>query len=882
MLSALRFRAGQVVVIALLSALVTACAAFAPLYDRAMQQAAVAVTLEDAPSAVRDLQIYGPDATWSQLRTSPDELLGLIPEADHLFQKSVRGNSATTDLDLGRYDPIEGELWWRAGQCEHVVVTAGSCPSASRQIMVSENEADAFGFSVGTTVSAEASTLVATPGNPDPPIVRYTIVGVYRAAAPDWWQGLQLEGLAGVADGDLARHDVWLTDESTFTMPTPILSRERPWVGYRLRTDTIGVDELATIATDVTRLRTMVEDQSGAATDSTARDDPTPSVVSSLPELADQVDAQIEQGRTTVPLLLYQLGLLALLVLWLMLRAATDQRRPEVVVARLRGRGTTGARTLLMRELVPAALLGVVPGVAVALAGSWLARTYILPGDPPFELPRGLLVAILVAVAVLVLVTYIAVVRVAREPLGTLLHRTTGHRPGWRPGTGDAIAIAVSGAGVIAFATGSFTGVLALAAPALLSVFVGLVLGHLLPPAAARLGGSLLGRGRLRAGVALVDASRSIMTRRTVALATVAGALAVFSVCGLVVGERNRGLAAEQAVGAPAVVELQSTSLTATRLTVVESVLADLDPDGTRVTPVVRTAAPSREVATLAVEPEAFSRIALFAEGAPSQKAWSALSVGTAREPIPTIATGDPAEVEPDKMNVHGVDGILQEATRVAVVDRIPGDGPNLTVVDLATAKKLAEPDSESSISIWFAAEDQAFIDEVTDALASKGVFAADTRTLTGVRHELDASMASWSLWLGGVVGIAAVLLAVVALTVLTITSWRVRAWDLTALRLAGVGQRTVARIPTDAQLLSVLVGVLAGAACGVIGAALTLPDIPLFPTPPEVDATDLSIPWPAVATTAVGCLVVLGATAALLGRSVAAMVRFDRLRETA
>ncbi|MET8522119.1 FtsX-like permease family protein [Nocardioides sp. NPDC004968] len=881
MLSALRFRAGQVVVIALLSALVTACAAFAPLYDRAMQQAAVSVILEDAPSAVRDLQIYGPDAGWS-LRTAPDDLLGLIPGADHLFQKPVRGNSATTELDLGRFDTIEGDLWWRAGQCEHVVVTVGSCPSASRQIMVSENEAHAYGFAVGTTVNAEASSLVATPGNPDPPIVQYEIVGVYRAADPDWWQGLQLEGLAGVADGDLARHDVWLTDESTFATPTPILSRERPWVGYRLRTQTIGVHELETIATDIARLRTMLEDQAGAATDSTARDDPSPSAVTSLPALAEQVDAQIEQGRTTVPLLLCQLGLLGLLVLWLMLRAATDQRRFEVVVARLRGRGTAGARTLLMRELVPAALLGVVPGAAVALIGSWLARTYILPGDPPFELPRGLLVAILIAVAVLVLVTYAAVIRVAREPLGTLLHRTAGHRPGWLPGVGDAIAIAVSGVGVVAFATSSLTGALALAAPALLSVFVGLVLAHILPPAAARLGGSLLQQGRLRAGVSLLDASRSIMTRRTVALATVAGALAVFSVCGLVVGDRNRGLAAEQAVGAPAVVELQSTSLTATRLTEVESVLADLDPDGTRVTPVVRTAAPSGGIATLAVEPEAFSRIALFAEGAPSQKAWAALSAGPARTPIPTIAAGEPAEVEADKVKVHGVDGILQEARRVAVVDRIPGDGPDLTVVDLATAKKLAEPDSESSISIWFASEDPAFIDKVTDALASKGVFAADTRTLTGVRHNLDASMASWSLWLGGVVGIAAVLLAVVALTVLTVTSWRVRAMDLTALRLAGVGQRTVARIPTDAQLLSVLVGVVAGAACGAIGAALTLPDIPLFAIPPEVDVTDLSIPWLAVATTTIGCLIVLCATAVVLGRSVAATVRFDRLRETA
>ncbi|MEI7054399.1 FtsX-like permease family protein [Nocardioides sp. CCNWLW239] len=882
MLSALRFRAGQAVVIALLSALVTACAAFAPLYDRAMQQAAVAVTLQEAPSALRDLQIYGPASDWSQLRSTPDELLGLIPDADHLFHEPVRGVSASTKLDLDLHNPIVGELWWRAGQCEHVVVTAGSCPTESRQIMVSENEAQTYGLAVGTTVKAKPSTLVVDPTSQEALFVYYRIVGIYRASDPVWWQGLQLDGLAGVATSEVPRHDVWLTDESTFASPTPLLSQERPWVGYRLRTDAVGIDDLRTIATDLTRLRAMLEDQTSAGSITTAGDDPSPNAYTSLPELAGQVEAQIEQGRITVPLLLCQLGLLSLLVLWLMLRAATDQRRSEVVVARLRGRGSAGARTLLMRELVPATLLGVVPGVVIALIGSWLVRTYFLPGDPPFELPPGLLVATLAAVVVLVLVTYVAVVRVSREPLGILLHRTTGHRPGWRPGIGDAIAIAVSGAGVVAFATGSLTGTLALAAPALLSVFVGLLLGQLVPPAAARLGGSLLQRGRLRAGVSLLDASRSVMTRRTVALATVAAALAVFSVCGVVVGDRNRELAAEQIAGAPAVVELQSTSLTTTRLAAVESVLADLDPEGMRVTPVVRTAPASNAIATLAVDPLAFGRIALFGDDAPSQKAWSALSAGTARGRIPTIATGEAADAKADEIEVHGVDGVLQDATRVAVVDRIPGDGPNLTVVDLATATKLAEPDYESSISLWFASEDQKFIDEVTTELAGNGVYAADTRTLAGVRRGLDSSMASWSLWLGGVVGIAAVLLAVVALTVLTVTSWRERAVDLTALRMAGVDRRTVARIPTDAQLLSVLVGVLAGAACGVIGAALTLPDIPLLAMTPAVDVTDLSIPWPAVATTTVGCLVVLCAAAALLGRSVAAKVRYDRLRETA
>ncbi|MFJ9392836.1 FtsX-like permease family protein [Nocardioides sp. NPDC101246] len=886
MLSALRYRAGQVTVIALLAALVTTCAAFAPLYDRAMQQAAVAVTLENASSVERDLQIFGPDASWILERTDPEDLVAYVPDSDPVFEAPVLGRNATTLAEFaGIAKPVEGDLWWRAGQCEHVEITAGACPEASREVMVTENEAEAYDLAVGTRVESLAAEppMDINLEQPETPKVRYEIVGIYRPADDDWWQGLQLDGTVGVASSEEARHDAWLTDESTFSGETPFLFRERSWIGSRLRTSAVGVDEMAAIEADLRRLQDRVEEDPSQSADPDLNTAETVSlVVSSLPGLAERVDAQIEQSRTTVPLLLCQLGLLGVLVLWLMLLAATDQRRPEVVVARLRGRGTAGARSLLIRELLPPVLLGIPPGVGAALLGSWLARSYVLPGEPPFELRRGLAVAVVVAVVVLVLVTYAAAVRVAREPLGALLHRVTGRRPGWRLGAGDAVALAASGAGVVAFLTGSLAGPIALAAPALLSVFVGLVLAHLLPPVAARLGGALLLRGRLRIGVSLVEASRSIVTRRTVALVTVASALAVFSVCGLVVGDRNRALAAEQVAGAPVVAELQSAADTAARLKAVEQVLADVDPAAERVTPVVRIETANGAVSTLSVDPDAFRRIA-FSDGGvgPSPEDWAALADGSATGPTPAITSGEASLTEKDDLQVLGLDGIQQEAVKVAEADRIPGDGPLVTVVDLGTALKRAEPDFDSEVSLWFASADQAFLDQITTALADEGVIVTGVGTLTEARSDLDASVATWSLWLGVVVGLAAVLLAVAALTVLTVTGWRTRARDLAALRLAGVDRRIVDRLPAGAQLLPVLVGVAAGAGCGVYGAVLTLPDIPLFAVPPLVDATDLSIPWPAVAVAGLGCLVVLGVAAVVLGRAVAARARLDRLRET-
>lgn len=870
----MRYRIGQALVIALLSALIAACAAFAPLYDRAMQQAAVDVTLDNASTLERDVQLYGYVTMYVGRRLDAAELADLIP--GDLFEPAVRGRNATTMLGA---PGAKGDLWWREGQCEHIEITTGSCPDGPRQILVSENEAKVYGIAVNTTVTTPAAEPLVTETGEKPPTpnVTFKVVGIYRPADTVWWQGLQLSGIAGITSSDSPRHDVWLTDASTFGDSTPFLDDEMAWTGARLRTDAVGVEELAGLNKDLRALQARSESES----ESIDAGQLVSSMDTDLPTLADGVNAQIQQSRTTVPLLLVQLGLLGVIVLWLMLVAATDQRRPEVVIARLRGLGTPGARTLLMRELLPPVLIGIVPGVLVALGGAGLVRAYVLPGDPPFELPRGLVLALVVAAATLTLVTYAAAARIAREPLGALLHRTSGRRPGWRLGAGDAVAIAATGACVVAFVTGSLTGPIALAAPALLSVMVGLLLAHLFAPAAVRLGRALLTRGRLLSGVPLLEAARNTATRHTVTLVTVASALAVFSVCGVLVGDHNRELAAEQKAGAALVAELYSAETTATQLERVRQTLATIDPDSRQVTPVLRTVAPSGAAMTLAVDPEAFRRIALFAPGEePSDGAWSALSGAAAREPVATIGTGAfAAEKNP---TIIGLDGIEQEGERVGAVDRIPGGIRDLTLVDLDTARELAQPDGDSSVSLWFAEEDPALLSEITDALSGQDVLVGETRTLSDARLRLDESVATWSLWLGALVGLAAVMIALLGLSVLSITGWRTRARDLASLAMAGVGRRTINRLPGAAQLVPVAVGVLAGAGCGLLGVALTMPDVPLFAVPPDVDTTDLSIPWAAAAMTAGACFLVLGATAAALGRAVAASARLDRLRETA
>ena len=191
--------------------------------------------------------------------------------------------------------------------------------------------------------------------------------------------------------------------------------------------------------------------------------------------------AQTRQAHRTVPLLMAPMAVLTLFVLWLVLAAATEQRRGEVAVARLRGRGPAGAVGLLLIELLPVLLVGVVLGAAAALLGGALTRA-LLPGEAPFEAGPGFATAVLLAVVAVVLTTVAAAVRVAREPLDDLMRSGRVPSGRWALGALDAFLIAGVGTGVLAFVTGSLSGPFALAGPALLALLAGLLLAHLAAP----------------------------------------------------------------------------------------------------------------------------------------------------------------------------------------------------------------------------------------------------------------------------------------------------------------------------------------------------------------------------------------------------------------
>lgn len=299
----IRYRPFQAAAIAALAALITACAAFAPLYDRAMQQALTDIAIAHEQPAVVGLQLSGeagdPDFRGGPAPTlpRPEDLLRRVPaDTQAYYRDPVFGYSASVrPLPEGVQDPA-GSVTWRDGECDHLTFVDGSCPSDAGDIAVSKSDARIFGYDVGATVRVAGG---------ESGVARLTVTGVYEQVPGDYWFGVVLTGYSGVTDpvSGVKGHDVWLSPRATFDSPElPELPGLSSSADLPLDSDNVGVDDVLTLAHDIAGI------EAGARHD--AHTQAEVHVLSGLPDLAQDIRDQTDQSRVTVPLLMAQLGLL--------------------------------------------------------------------------------------------------------------------------------------------------------------------------------------------------------------------------------------------------------------------------------------------------------------------------------------------------------------------------------------------------------------------------------------------------------------------------------------------------------------------------------------------------------------------------------------------
>lgn len=740
MWSAIRYRRLQALVLLALSAVITACAVLAPLYDRAMQQALTRLTLDAATGTDTDIQVRSisrfafPDAA-DLAPATPDQLAGLLPtEARSLFGPRIDGSSLfVVRADRTGRSPV-GTLRWRAGACDHVTWVTGRCPATLGEIAVTQADVKNHGLTVGSTVQVMEQPTLEPPG--ERPVVPLRVTGVYRQVTDVYWAGEVLAGVSGSVGTQppyRPLHDAWLTAAATFAgAGAPGWLDPQNSVTFPLDRPAVRVDEVERAGAVVTAMsaeaRVQVDDLGYRVNGSDAV---LADVQSGLPRLGGTIDRGRRQALVTVPLLMSQLGLLALFVLVLTLGAAVEQRRPEVAVARLRGAGRGGARRLVLAELLPVVLAGVPVGVVAALGLSAVARHTVLEGAAPYELRRGFWLAIAGAAVLLAAVTWATTAAGTRDRISALLRSVPTRAPGWRLGAADAVVIAGAGTAVFLFVTGDLTGPLALAAPALLALLAGLALAHLIVPVATWAGGRLTARGRYAAALAMLAVARRPATRRVVTVVTVASALLVFSAYAVSVGGRNRELVAQRESGAVTVADLTGTDVATARRVVTAA-------GAGHATPVIRIEGSDTAFrTTLAVDPEAFGRIALFPDSDPATVPWSGLRVPTGRRLELTGRTVS-LLVRPDgfRVTVPGQQASLQ----LTVVD----GGSNQRNVALGEIPTAGERRLSADVGCEAGCTVVGFAVSVTYGAGYTGQVTISDVRAPGGRTDLPGTVADW------------------------------------------------------------------------------------------------------------------------------------------
>ena len=544
MWAALRHRRGQVIALALVSALVATCAVFAPVFARSVDQALMKVAVQEAGPVVAATAI-------SRGRTSEDRTVMpsaitevIPPELAEVSAEPIEVlRHATTITPQEGKKPSPVVLRSRTGACDHLEIE-GRCPSAAGEIIISTADAQAWGWKAGKTF--EISQQKYTRFEADLPPVQLTVVGVYEVADddPGYWLGDRPDGKSGVPQPDMdlvPGVDDFLTVEATFA---DALARAVAIVVLPLDPDAATLESMPRAAESAQQF---------------AEEHPELAVDESAQRLVDGIATGRGQTAVIIPFVMVQLALLSVLVLFLVAQAAVDQRRHDVALARLRGRSRTGARRLLLAELTVPVLLGLPLGVVAALGLTVAVRRAMLPPGLPFEVPLAVLPWLLGALVVSVLAVYLAARPVLREPVNDLLRSV---RPGAAGGSVvvDSMVVVLALLGVAGLATGALSGPAALATPTLLAIAVGVLAARLVPRIAARRARSAVRRGRVAAAISGHGIGRRPAARRVLVVTIVATAVAVFGANAVVVADHNRLARAQLETGAPAVASIAPAS----------------------------------------------------------------------------------------------------------------------------------------------------------------------------------------------------------------------------------------------------------------------------------------------------------------------------------
>ena len=643
-LGGLWFRRSTALIVLVLATVASAASVVAPLYSRAAEASILRDTLRRADAFTLSVQVTVPQAGGGAGLAEARDGAFMVNKVQSILTHPAFGEPRLAYTGPGTYRPtagpfkdnvVVGPVVERAGVCDHLPIVDGRCPTAPGEGLFTRRSLALVGAKIGGTVEVELeeSASVETGGTGGlAPVITVQVVGTTDPVPVEsqYWAGRpyfssfypeaavrSLESVPPTADPVfMGPGSAALGRITTYTVDVPVLPLQ------------VDLEDAAILRKQIRRL-----------TDATSAYLVTAD--SQLPSALARADDGRELVRIAAPLAVTQLVLLSWWTLFLVVGSATEERSPELGLAKLRGLTARQTRRFGLAEvfllLLIAAPLGTLIGY-LAVRGS--ARRIFAPGtEVAFTWP--VLGTVMIAVVGGLITAALSSRQVFRRPVSDLLRRVPPRRAGRGAGLIDGVVLVLAIAGVVQLVSdrGGQPSPVALLGPGMVAVAGGLLAARLLVRVARRRTTMSLTRGRAAGVVGWAGVARRPGTSRIASVLAVATCLLLVGVQAWTVAERNRVERSAAETGAEVVLQVRANDPRA----LLDAVRA-ADPDGGYAMAAV-------EVTTSAQEPKL---LAVDATRADRVLDWGAPDAGPSRSVRETLLPelADPVRLAPGRLAV--------------------------------------------------------------------------------------------------------------------------------------------------------------------------------------------------------------------------------------
>jgi hypothetical protein len=550
MLRGIRYRAGRSFVVFLLAVTATTAAVLAPAYSRAAQQSVLTDGLSAASTDATGLTVGAKGTADSAAFKDLAEIRLAMNTAltkDQLLADRLDLPVAAIDTEIAFAD-VSAKLAYRDNACYHLTIE-GDCPDNPGEVAVSRRTATAQNLKVGDRLTVRMGP--ATGGHDK----TFTIRGVYTPKDGDaayWGRTSYFSASDTTADALFSMTEDDLRLERTATLATRL--------EYPLRADRVRLDDVAGLRDGIQTLGDRLRGEELEVT-------------TTLPAVLRDIDTDRASIGRTAPVIAVPLLLLCWFVLFLLVASLTEERAPEIALAKLRGYPSGRAARFGLGEVLLLTVAAVPVGIAAGLLLVQAAAGALLAGGVRVELRWPVFAAAGIALAAGLAATVLAGRQTLARPVLGLLRRVP-ERGGWRAGVGEGVVVALAAASLAA-AVNDRGSPLALLAPPLLAVVLGVAAARLLglwSQARLRIARR---RGRIVPLLSAAQLSRRPGGQRLVVVVTVAVALLTFAATAWDAAAQARRDTADDTVGAQRVLTVAADHPSA-----LEAAVDKADPDG--------------------------------------------------------------------------------------------------------------------------------------------------------------------------------------------------------------------------------------------------------------------------------------------------------------